>query len=209
MREKILAEAEKLLWKFGVKSVTMDDIARQVGISKKTIYQHFADKDDIVLQVMRSHLERDQNDMTCRAIDSADPIQELLNVSEVMRQKNHEVNPSTLFDIQRHYPKAWAVFLNFKEKYIITSISQNLKTGIERGLYRSDLDVDVMARLRIESIQLGFDDRVFPDTRDNMLVIQEQLLHHFIRGLLTEKGFALYNQYNQYISREEPVQPNT
>ncbi len=197
MREKILTEAEKLLWKFGVKSVTMDDIARQVGISKKTIYQHFVDKDDIVLQVMRTHLERDQNEMNCMATESADPIHELLRMSEMMRKKNHEVNPSTLIDIQRHYPKAWTVFLDFKEKHIITSIRLNLQTGIEQGLYRTDLDLEVMARLRIESIQLGFDDRVFPNALTNMLAIQEQLLHHFIRGILTEKGFVLYNQYNQ------------
>ena len=197
MREKILAEAEKLLWKFGVKSVTMDDIARQAGISKKTIYQHFADKDDVVLQVMQSHLEQDQKDIVCMAIESVDPIHELLRMSEIMRKKNHEVNPSTLIDIQRHYPKAWNVFLQFKEKYIITSITENLQTGIRQGLYRSDLDVEVLARLRIESIQLGFDDRVFPNALTNMLAIQEQLLHHFIRGILTEKGFALYNQYNQ------------
>lgn len=205
MREKILAEAEKQFWKFGVKSVTMDDIARQLGISKKTIYQHFVDKDDIVLQVMKSHLERDQHEMVCMATEAINPIQELLNMSEMMRQKNHEVNPSTLIDIQRHYPKAWAVFSDFKEKYIITSLTQNVQTGIAQGLYRTDLDVDVMARLRIESLQLGFDDRVFPNARTQMLTIQKQLLHHFIRGLLTEKGFAVYNQY---LKKEEHVQPN-
>lgn len=205
MREKILAEAEKQFWKFGVKSVTMNDIACQLGISKKTIYQHFADKDDIVLQVMKSHLERDQHEMVCMAIEAVNPVQELLSMSEMMRQKNHEVNPSTLVDIQRHYPKAWAVFVDFKEKYIITSLTQNVKTGILQGLYRPDLDIEVMARLRIESIQLGFDDRVFPNARTQMLTIQEQLLHHFVRGLLTEKGFAIYNQY---LKKEEHVQPN-
>lgn len=178
-----------------MKSVTMDDIARQVGISKKTIYQHFADKDDIVLQVMQSHLERDQHDMDCMATDSVDPIHELLSVSEMMRKSVHEVNPSALIDIQRHHPKAWQVFLDFKEKYIITAITENMRVGIERGLYRNDLDMEVMARLRVESVQLAFDDRVFPNTRTDMLAIQEHLLHHFIRGILTEKGFALYNQY--------------
>lgn len=199
MREKILAEAEKLLWKLGVKSVTMDDIARQVGISKKTIYQHFADKDNIVFEVTKSHLERDQQEMNCMVGASADPIQELLSMSDMMRRNMHEINPSMLLDIERHYPKAWGVFLDFKEKHILTSLLANLRTGVEQGLYRSDLDIEVMARMRIESVQLAFDDRVFPNARTSMLGIQEQLLHHFIRGILTEKGFALYNQYNQTI----------
>ncbi len=196
MREKILAEAEKLIWKFGVKSITMDDIARQVGISKKTIYQHFADKDDIVLQVTKSHLERDQNEMVCVAGDAVDPIQEMLSMSEMMRKGIHETNPSMLIDIQRHYPKAWEVFLNFKEKYIVTSILENLRTGVRQGLYRSDIDLEVMARLRMESVQSGFNQAAFPNSRD-VIHVQEQLLHHFIRGILTEQGFALYNQYNQ------------
>lgn len=186
------------MWKLGVRAVTMDDIARQIGISKKTIYQHFTDKDDIVLQVTKSHLEQDQKEMAyCMTTASADPIHQLLSMSEMIRQNVNELNPGMLIDIQRHYPKAWEIFLDFKEKHIITSILENLRAGVEQALYRSDLDMDVMARLRIESIQIGFDDRVFPNNRTSMLAIQEQLLHHFIRGLLTEKGLTLYNHYNQ------------
>ncbi|GAA4449545.1 TetR/AcrR family transcriptional regulator [Nibrella saemangeumensis] len=196
MKEKILTEAEGLFWKYGVKSITMDDIARQLGISKKTIYQHFEDKEDIVFQVVKDKLDRDEEEFQCQFRGAGNPVEEILRVSELLRQHAVTVNPSMVLDVQRHYPKAWAVFLKHKEQYILTSIQDNLRRGVQEGLYRPDIDIEVMARLRIESVQLGFDERVFPGSRANVLAVQEQLLHHFIRGLLTEKGFSVYNQYN-------------
>ncbi|GAA4421459.1 TetR/AcrR family transcriptional regulator [Nibrella viscosa] len=196
MKEKILTEAESLFWKYGVKSITMDDIARQLGISKKTIYQHFADKEAIVYQVVKDKLERDEKEYQCHFRGAGNPVEEILKVSELLRQHAVTVNPSMMLDVQRHYPKAWQVFLKHKEDYILMSIRDNLQRGVREGFYRPDIDIDVMARLRIESVQLGFDERVFPGARANVMAVQEQLLHHFIRGLLTEKGFSVYNQYN-------------
>lgn len=196
MKQKILTEAENLFWKYGVKSITMDDIARQLGISKKTIYQHFEDKEDIVYQVVKDKLERDEEEFQCRFRSTDNPVAEILEVSKVLRQQAITVNPGMILDVQRHYPKAWTVFLKHKEEYILTSIQDNLQRGIREGLYRPDIDVEVLARLRIESVQMGFDERVFPDARENIIAVQEQLLHHFIRGLLTDKGFSVYNQYN-------------
>ena len=196
MKKKILAEAENLFWKYGVKSITMDDIARQLGISKKTIYQHFEEKEDIVYQVVKDKLERDEEEFQCHFRDADNPVAEILKVSKLLRQHAVTVNPSMVLDVQRHYPKAWDVFLRHRENYILTSIRDNLERGIQQGLYRSDINIEVMARLRIESVQLGFDERVFPGAKENVLAVQEQLLHHFIRGLLTEKGFSVYTQYN-------------
>lgn len=193
IKEKILAESEKLLWKYGVRTITMDDIARRLGISKKTIYQHFTDKEDIVYQVIDYHLINETCEVD-KLLGLADnPVEELLLVSEMMRHHADAINPSLLVDVQRYYPKAWAVFLEHKENRIIKDIKMSLQRGVDQGLYRTDVDLETMARLRVELIQLGFDDRVFPHTRD-VMALQDQLLHHFIRGILTDAGFVAYNQ---------------
>ncbi|WP_375443451.1 TetR/AcrR family transcriptional regulator [uncultured Fibrella sp.] len=193
IKEKILSESEKLLWKYGVRTITMDDIARRLGISKKTIYQHFTDKEDIVYHVVSHHLTNEICEVDKILEIAENPVEEMILVSDMMRQHADAVNPSLLVDIQRYYPKAWAAFLEHKENRIIKDIMASLQRGVEQGLYRADIDLETMARLRVELIQLGFDDRVFPHAKD-IMALQDQLLHHFVRGILTDAGFVAYNQ---------------
>lgn len=204
MKEKILAEAERLFWKYGVRTITMDDIARRLAISKKTIYQHFTDKEDIVHQVVEWHIAHELNEYCLLNEQDLNPIEEIIAASDMMRQHADKVNPSLLIDIQRYFPKAWEAFLRHKEEHIIKDIMANLQRGVEQGLYRADIDVELMARLRVELFQLGFDDRVFPRQRD-VYAVQDQLQHHFIRGLLTPQGFIVYNALN---NKSERVQPD-
>ncbi len=193
IKDKILSESEKLLWKYGVRTITMDDIARRLGISKKTIYQHFSDKEDIVYQVFNYHITNEMCEVDKLMEVAENPVEEMLLVSDMMRHHADAVNPSLLVDVQRYYPKAWAAFLEHKENRIIKDIKASLQRGVDQGLYRTDIDVETMARLRVELIQLGFDERVFPHTA-NVMTLQEQLLHHFVRGILTDAGFVAYNQ---------------
>ncbi len=192
MKEKILTEAERLFWKYGVRTITMDDIARRLAISKKTIYQYFTDKEDIVYQVVSHHLEHEIRECDKLFDKSLNPLEEMLMISDMMKRNADMVNPSLLMDVQRYYPKAWDVFLQHKEGRIITDIKDNLQRGVEQGIYRPDIDLETMARLRVELIQLGFDDRVFPNSKD-VMATQDHLLHHFIRGILSEQGFTIYN----------------
>lgn len=193
IKDKILSESEKLLWKYGVRTITMDDIARRLGISKKTIYQHFTDKEDIVYQVVNHHLNNEMCEVDNLMEAAENPVEEMLLVSDMMRRRADAVNPSLFVDVQRYYPKAWAAFLEHKENHIIKDITASLQRGVEQGLYRTDIDLEVMARLRVELIQLGFDDRIFPQNKD-VMALQDQLLHHFVRGILTDAGFVAYNQ---------------
>ena len=204
MKEKILAEAMRLFWKYGVRTITMDDIARQLSISKKTIYQHFTDKEDIVYQVAEWHIHHEQNEYCRLSEQELNPIEEMLIASDMLRNQADKINPSLLIDVKRYFPKAWDVFLRHKENHIIHEIMLNLRRGIELGLYRADLDVETMARLKMELFQLGFDDRIFPNQSD-VYVTQLLLLDHYVRGLLSEKGFAVYNKVK---SKSERVQPD-
>lgn len=199
MKQRILAEAERLFWKYGIRSVTMEDIAKQLGISKKTIYQHFSDKEQILSQVIEDKLGRDHSEMACIAIDADNPVAEMMHVLTMLQKHADQVSPNLLIDMKRHYPQAFALFKQFKEGEVFRSILENIQKGIEQGLYRSDINSTILARLRVEQIELAFNSDIFPVDQYSMHDVQRELIHHFVRGMLTEKGFTIYNQYiNQY-----------
>lgn len=199
MKERILAEAERLFWKYGVRSVTMEDIARQLGISKKTIYQHFSDKEQILYQVIENKTGRNQSEMNCMVIETTNPVEEILSVLNMMQKQADQISPNFFIDIKRYYPQAFALFRRYKEGEIMRSILENIQKGISQDLYRSDINPAILARLRLEQIELAFNNDIFPTDQYTMHDIQYELMHHFVRGMLTEKGFTIYNQYvNQY-----------
>lgn len=205
MKERILAEAEQLFWKYGVRSVTMEDIAKPLGISKKTIYQHFTDKEDILYQVIQEKVQSDITEINCMIIGTANPIEELMMVLEMMRKHQHEVSPNLVFDIKRHYPQAFALFRRHMDQHLMKSILENIQKGVSQRLYRSDINPAILARMRVEQIELAFNNDFFPTNQYSMLDVQRELIHHFVRGMLTDQGFIIYNQY---LNREEHVQPN-
>ncbi|MFD2932155.1 TetR/AcrR family transcriptional regulator [Spirosoma flavum] len=202
MKERILAETERLFWKYGVRSVTMEDIAKQLGISKKTIYQHFADKEQILYQVILDKMGKNQSEMACMHVEKDNPVEEILQVLSMMQKQADHISPNLLIDVKRYYPQAFALFRQYKEEHIMHSILENIQKGISQGLYRSDINPTILARLRVEQIELAFDNDIFPTDQYSMHDIQSELIHHFVRGMLTEKGFTIYNQYVKQYNHE-------
>ncbi|GAB3689816.1 TetR/AcrR family transcriptional regulator [Spirosoma flavus] len=177
----------------------MEDIAKQLGISKKTIYQHFNDKEEILYQVIQDKTVRNQSEMDCMVIEGLNPVEEMLWVLNMMQKHADQVSPNLLVDVKRYYPQAFALFRQYKENQIMRSILENIQKGIEQGLYRPDINPTILARLRVEQIELAFNTELFSTDQFTMQQIQYELIHHFVRGMLTEKGFTIYNQYvNQY-----------
>lgn len=195
MKERILEETERLFWKYGVRSVTMEEIAKQLGISKKTIYQHFADKEQILYEVLQDKMGKHQSEMACAVIETTNPVEEIMNVLNMMQKNADQISPNLLIDIKRYYPQAFVLFRKYKEEHVLRSILENIQKGIDQGLYRSDINPDILARLRVEQIELAFDNDIFPMDQYSMHDVQHELMHHFIRGMLTDKGFTIYNQF--------------
>ncbi|GAB4042613.1 TetR/AcrR family transcriptional regulator [Spirosoma jeollabukense] len=173
----------------------MEEIAKQLGISKKTIYQHFADKEQILYEVLQDKIGKHQSEMACAVVETTNPVEEIMNVLNMMQKNADQISPNLLIDIKRYYPQAFVLFRKFKEEHIMRSILENIQRGIDQGLYRADINPDILARLRVEQIELAFDNDIFPTDQYTMHDIQYELMHHFIRGMLTDKGFTIYNQY--------------
>ena len=183
--------------KYGVRSVSMDDIARHLSVSKKTLYQYFADKDEIVTQVARVHIERTRVEFDGLRSEAKNALDELMRLSVCLKRNAQNMNPSLLFDLKKYHGQAWGVWADHKNKYIRESVVRNLRQGMEEGLFRSNLNPEVLAAMRIEIIQLPFDGQTFPAERYNVAEVQGQIFDHFMYGLLTEKGRKLYEKYKQ------------
>jgi TetR/AcrR family transcriptional regulator, cholesterol catabolism regulator len=196
-KQKLLRGAEELFMRYGLRSVSMDDIARHLGISKKTIYQHFADKDEVVATVAKGHMESQRQQFDLIAKESKNSVEELVKISFCLKENIKNINPSLLFDMQKYHQKAWSEWLAFKQKFIRENIIRNLRQGIEEGVFREDIHLDVIATLRLEEVQMAFDNSIFPRNKFSVPEVQAQLFDHFIYGIFTDKGRKLYLKYKQ------------
>jgi AcrR family transcriptional regulator len=198
-KDRILEGAEELFFKAGIRSVTMDEIARHLGMSKKTIYQFYRDKDDIVSALVQKKLEEDKDQMCGIAEKSSNVMEEMVNMMKHSEEFFSRVNPILIHDLQKYYPEAWLLFQNFKADVVINSMQDILERGIVQGYVRDDIDTKVMARMRVWQVELGFDSSVFPHSEFNSWKVQLQFLEHFIYGICTPKGYHVINQYKNII----------
>lgn len=194
IKDKILKGAEDLFLRYGVRSISMDDIARHLSVSKKTLYQHFADKEDLVVEFSKNHLESQRKEYTALRDSSLNAIDHLAKIASCLKREMEDSNPSLLFDLQKFHPKAWSVWTNFK-KGIIKEIIDNLTTGIQEGTVREDINPEILAIVRLEIIQLAFNEEIFPRNKFKVGEVQAQIFDHFVLGVVTEKGKKLYLKY--------------
>ncbi|MCF0056676.1 TetR/AcrR family transcriptional regulator [Dyadobacter sp. CY356] len=197
MKERIIKEAFKLFWRYGIKSVTMDDIAKDLGISKRTIYQHFPDKEAIVILVIEQELESQKCQMDKMDEDQLNPIEQMVLGADYMRVSLAHMNPVVFHDLKKYHPLAWDLFHQYKHEYITKGIRENLVEGVETGLYRKEINVDMLSILRIEQVLMALDPNIYPADKFNMMNVQMEFVHHFLHGILTEKGFEYYTKYKE------------
>lgn len=201
-KERILVRAHELFNKYGIRSVSMDDISAGLGMSKKTLYQYFADKEEIVDACFSGVMENNRHQCLANQKKAENPIHELFLAFDMTQEMFADMNPSVLYDLKKYHPAAFKKFHEFKYGFMYKVISSNLETGIKDELYRSGIDVDVLTRLRIESVMLPFDAEIFPNNRTHLIHIEQQLFEHFLYGLATIKGQKLIQKYkNQRIKK--------
>ncbi|MBS1950033.1 MAG: hypothetical protein OJF59_002319 [Cytophagales bacterium] len=197
IKEKILESSEKLFMKYGVRSISMDDIARHLSMSKKTLYQYFVDKDELVTTVTEAHMNSHKKIYEAIRKQSENSIDELHQLGLHVRRHIEEQNPALLFDIQKFHPKAWTIWIEYKRNYIHATIVRNIKQGMKDGLMRADLNPEIIAQYRLATIQVCCDEQFFGQDQYKTAEVQSQVFEHFVFGLCTEKGKKLYLKYKE------------
>jgi AcrR family transcriptional regulator len=195
-KERILIKAEELFMRYGIRSVSMDDIANNLGMSKKTLYQYYADKDELVDAVVDGHIKGIQKDCIGCKNDARDALHEIFIMMERIMEEFSNMNPMLLYDLEKFHFKAYQRFREHKDKFLAQVIRQNLEWGIKDELYRADINIDVLCKFRLESMMIPFNVGVFPPGKYNLAALSEVIMEHFVYGLATIKGHKLIQKYN-------------
>ncbi|WP_298550143.1 TetR/AcrR family transcriptional regulator [uncultured Algibacter sp.] len=195
MREKIIHKSAELFLKLGFKSVTMDDIAQEMGISKKTIYVHFANKTKLVEAVTFELFDTicDGIDGICEA--SNNPIEELYDIKMFVMHhlKNEQTSPQ--FQLKKYYPQIHHV-LKFKQfEKMHDSVKDSLQKGVDTKLFRSNINVDFISRMYFNGMMGIKDDAIFPKEIYTMDYLMESYLEYHLRAIVTEKGLQTLNKF--------------
>ena len=201
IEDRILTETGAMFFRYGIRAITMDDIASKLGISKKTIYQFYNDKGALVKSFTDAELKTQQKEMEEIKYRTKDAIDEILNLMAHLESFFNRVNPAVFYDLQKYHPASWNAFKLFKEKCIIGFVEDNLKRGIIHELYRKELKIKILARLRIEEVELGFNPVVFPPDKFSITDVQLALIDHFLHGIVTIKGYKMIEKYRKVIKK--------
>ncbi|WP_245579219.1 TetR/AcrR family transcriptional regulator [Algoriphagus mannitolivorans] len=184
--------AKEQFSKFGARTVTMEDLARAAGISKKTIYQEFADKKDLVKEVFAKILEEDHNKIIKIQEGEDKVIEHLVKMSQLMSERLTSINPLVIVEVQKYFPEAWKMFEEFKTNRLQEDLVKVLDRGIELGYFRAEIDSKIMAKVRINQITSAFDPNNFNNPNFNFVEENLVLIDHFLHGIFTEKGREAY-----------------
>jgi TetR/AcrR family transcriptional regulator, cholesterol catabolism regulator len=195
VKERMLVKAHELFNRYGIRSVSMDDIAAQLGMSKKTLYQYYADKEELVREVILAILEANKERCLADRKRADNAIHELFLAFDMVREMFSRMNPVIIFDLEKYHPQVFKKFHEHKYTFLYQMIKNNLEKGVKEELYRDDLDVDILSRFRIESVMLAFNSEIFPNNRTHLVYIEEQLLDLFVYGISTQKGLKLIHKY--------------
>lgn len=197
MKFRIKQKADELFRQYGIKSVTMDEIASRLGVSKKTIYQSFADKHELVDEVIGDLLINNQNCCNKDRERATNAIHEVFLAMAMIQEMFRNMNPSILYDMERNHPATFQKFLQHKNKFLLQVLKENIDRGKKEELYRSDINTDVIARIRLETMLLPFNQEIFPKNKFNLVDLEQQLIEHFLFGVATIKGHKLILKYQQ------------
>ena len=192
---RMVQAAHDLFMQLGVKSVSMDDISTRLGISKKTLYKHFPDKESLVVAVVQSLLKHSRKVCEDCTSNSQNALHELMLSVQHMYELFSHMNPSILFDLYKFYPKAYKLFKKHKEEFLLGMIRNNLNKGIREEIYRSNMKVDVVAKFRLESITIPFHPEFLHGLNTSLADVAKEIAHHFINGIINSKGAKLLPRY--------------
>ena len=188
MQKEILQTSSQLFLQYGIKSVSMADIAREMGISKKTVYNHFETKASIVHEGMLVRIKEEEQFVADIIHNFSNPIDQFLNIQKHVSDYLRTLNPSTIYDLSKYYKKTWQLFEHHKSEFLFQTIANNLKEGIKQQLYRNDFDADIVARIYVGGVDAFFNNHIFPTNKYPFYQIHQQFMMYHLNAIVSDKG---------------------
>ncbi|HSC54724.1 MAG TPA: TetR/AcrR family transcriptional regulator [Phnomibacter sp.] len=196
-QELILKKSFELFGRYGIRSVTMDEVASQCGISKKTVYQHYTDKDHLVSSIMMSMISQSEQKCGMYQRESENAIHELFQSLDMLQEMFEGINPVMIYDLHKYHQAAYKKLEDYKHQFLYTITKKNLERGIGEGLFRPELNVEIITLLHLSTISMTFEQELFRTQKFSLLEMQMEILLHYIYGISTSKGVKLIEKYKK------------
>ncbi len=203
--KRILESAHNLFMRIGLKSVSMDDIARESGVSKKTIYKCFDNKEALIDQVIDADINREKQACMEFYATTENAVQKMINISRHVSYQHKDINPTVIFDLQKYYPKQWIKMNLFQKEFIHQSILQNITEGITEGLYREDIEPIAVARMYGTLIQGMMRQLASKENTFDFKTLHLQMVSYHLHGICTEAGLSYLKKHIKQI-QEHSIQ---
>lgn len=199
--QRILTEAHAMFMQLGFRSVSMDDIAARLGISKKTIYQHYADKDELVVAVVKYEFETGQETCFADRDRAENAVHEIFLALDMVVEMFRNMNLSIIHDLQKYHPRAYQLFIQYKDEFVYDIIRTNIHRGQREGVYRTEVNGEIIARFRVETMLLPLLPTFAPASKFTPVQLEEEITMHYLHGLVNAKGLKYITKY---LSERQP-----
>lgn len=193
-QEKWLKRVEEMFLRYGIKSITMDDVARELGISKKTLYTFVESKDNLVKKVLENHINKEKEMCSWMFKQAQNALEEMFVVMEMNAQQMAQMTTNIVYDLQKYHHDAWEMMENFQKGFLYQVVRANLERGVHEGLYRSDFDLDIVTKLHIANSFQIFDEKYFPQNAYRKEIVFREYLLHYLYGIASEQGLKLIKE---------------
>jgi len=193
--EQILSKCEQYFMRNGLKSTTMDDVCRFMGISKKTLYQFIDQKSDLIYRIVQRRVQEEQQLAQVITVESENAIDELLRISRHVHEKLQQTAPSILYDLQKYYHRSWELMEQHRKDFVAGMIKTNIERGMKEGLYRNDLQTDIVTAIFSCALGAMVDEDFYAGHEYSPSEAHRVFVDYHIRGIASEKGMELYGEY--------------
>lgn len=191
MNEKLdhlLKQAGDIFMRYGLKSVTMDDVCRELGISKKTLYQYVSDKNDLIAKVLDQDIQEDEKVICALQTSGLSAIDELLHIQKMVTEKVQHMHSSIIYDLKKYYPESWGRIIRHRNEFIVGCIEQNIIKGQQEGVFRTDIHSALIAKIYASRIEVSIDPSLYLGLKITPAEVYAEAMRYHIRGIATEKG---------------------
>lgn len=196
-KDRIISQTYDLFMRYGIRSVSMDDIAYHLAISKKTIYQYYEDKDALVEGVLDIELKKNYEECEINKKKRQNSIHEFFLSMDTMKEMFKQLNPTIIHDIQKYHPKCFKKLNQHKDDFFYNIIKDNLELGIQEGLYRPDINIDILTKFHLETFFIATNSEIFPFSKYDLTKVNQEILENFLYGIATLNGVQKIDQYKQ------------
>ena len=194
-KPQLIESAKEMFLRYGIKSVSMDDIARLIGISKKTIYNHVTNKKDLVTNVMEVFIKEEQKEVKKITRESENALDEMTNIARHVLKSLGMMKPSFTYDLKKYHPQAWKLVEENHFSFMENTVRKNINRGIKEGYYRKNFNASIVSKIYLAMATSCTNEEIFSHEEFKLTEIYENFIMYHLHGIISDKGRKELSKY--------------